>query len=67
MAHRRINFNDEDEQRIAAIQEYFRNDVVPIEVHWNEVIRTALRELEARLSDTGQEKAPAESDGGDDS
>ena len=49
MAHRTIRLSDEDERNIARIQEHFRRSRIPVEVHWNEVIRTGLRELAQRL------------------
>ena len=49
MAHRTIRLTDEDEKNIALVQEYFRAGPVPINVHWNDVIRTGLRELVKRL------------------
>ena len=55
MAHRTLRLTDQDERNIARIQEHFRHSLIPIEVHWNEVIRTGLRELAQRLD---AERAP---------
>ena len=49
MAHRTVRLTDEDERHIQVVQEHFRSGAIPIEVHWNDVIRTALRELAQRL------------------
>ena len=59
MAHRSVRLSSEDEANISAIQEHFRSGPVPIEVHWNEVIRTGLRELVQRL-DRERKAAPVE-------
>ena len=58
MAHRTIRLSDEDERNIVLIQEHFRQSTIPIEVHWNEIIRTGLRELAQRLAETS-ESTPA--------
>ena len=50
MAHRTLRLTEEDERNIARVQEHFRNGDIPIDIHWNEVIRTGLRELAQRIS-----------------
>ena len=57
MAHRTLRLTDEDERNIDRIQEHFRQSLIPVEVHWNEIIRTGLRELAQRLEATS-ESAP---------
>ena len=51
MAHRTVRLNDDDERNIAIVQEHFRRGPIPIEIHWNEVIRTGLRHLAERLAE----------------
>ena len=58
MAHRTLRLTDEDERNIARIQDHFRQSTIPIEVHWNEIVRTGLRELAQRLA-APSEGAPA--------
>ena len=57
MAHRTLRLTDEDERNIDRIQAHFRQSLIPVEVHWNEIIRTGLRELAQRLEATS-ESAP---------
>ena len=64
MAHRTIRLTDEDEKNIALVQEHFRTGPVPINVHWNDVIRTGLKELVKRLE--GAAEAGNELDSGND-
>ena len=58
MAHRTLRLTDEDERNIDRIQAHFRQSSIPVEVHWNEIIRTGLRELAQRLAETS-ESTPA--------
>ena len=51
MAHRTVRLNEEDERHIAIVQEHFRRGPIPIEIHWNEVIRTGLRHLAERVAE----------------
>ena len=54
MAHRTLRLTNEDERNIARIQDHFRQSTIPIEVHWNEIVRSGLRELAQRLAATSE-------------